>query len=133
MSDVRLTNDEASKAIRRMLDLSAARQQAAARNLANIDTEGYRPRRVEFADHLNQATGRVEMARTAPGHMTGKTSGPEACGYIEVAEDGPAESQQVELERIVADLADAEIAYSTAANLMSKRVATLRTAITGKP
>lgn len=133
MSDVRLGTDEASTVIRRILDLNAARQKAAVKNLANIDTEGYQPKRVEFADHLNQATGRVEMARTASGHMPGGTSGPEQRGYVEVVDHEAAAAPEVELERSVADLAAAEIAYSTAATLMSKRVATLRTAITGKP
>ncbi len=133
MSDVRLGTDEASKVIRRILDLNAARQKAAVKNLANIDTEGYQPKRVEFAEHLNQATGRVEMARTGPGHMTGVTSGPERRGYVEVVDHEAAAVPEAELERSVADLADAEIAYSTAARLMSKRVATIRTAITGKP
>jgi flagellar basal-body rod protein FlgB len=133
MSDVRLGGDEASKTIRRILDLNAARQKAAVKNLANIDTEGYRPKRVEFADHLNQATGRVEMSRTAPGHLAGAASGPGQPRYVEVVDREAAESPETELERSVADLADAEIAYSTAARLMSKRVATIRTAITGKP
>ena len=133
MSDLRLGNDEASKVIRRMLDLNAARQKTAVKNLANIDTEGYQPKRVEFADHLDQATGRVEMARTAPGHMAGRTSGPAGRNYIEVVDEEAVESPEIELERSVADLAAAEIAYSTAATLMSKRVATIRTAIIGKP
>ena len=133
MSDVRLGNDTASKTIRRILDLSAARQKAAVKNLANIDTEGYRPKRVEFADHLDQASGRLEMSRTAPGHMTGAPPGPEQIRCVEIVDHEAAESPETELERSVADLADAEIAYSTAATLMSKRVATIRTAITGKP
>jgi flagellar basal-body rod protein FlgB len=133
MSDIRLGTDEASKAIRRILDLNAARQKAAVKNLANIDTEGYQPKRVEFADHLNQATGQVEMTRTAPGHIRGRVSGPERRGYVEVVDHEAAAAPEAELERSVADLADAEIAYSTAARLMSKRVATIRTAITGKP
>lgn len=133
MSDLKLSGDEASRVIRRVLDLNAARQKAAARNLANIETEGYKPRRVEFADHLDQATGRIEMARTSPGHITGTSCGPGSSSCVEVIDEQAGTSPGVELERIVTDLADAEIAYSTAARLMSKRVATLRTAITGKP
>jgi flagellar basal-body rod protein FlgB len=133
MSDMRLGNDEATRAIRRILDLNAARQRAAVSNLANIDTEGYRPRRVEFSEHLDRAAAHLEIARTAPGHMTGHSSGSEGPGYKEVVDQGPGDSPEVELERIVADLADAEMAYSTAARLMSRRIATLKTAITGKP
>jgi flagellar basal-body rod protein FlgB len=133
MSDMRLGTDEASRVIRRILDLNAARQKAAVNNLANIDTEGYEPKRVEFADHLNQAAAGLEMDRSDPGHMTGRASGPEPRGYVEVVDHEAAAAPEAELERSVADLADAEIAYSTAARLMSKRVATIRTAITGKP
>ena len=133
MGDMRLGTDEASKIIRRMLDLNGARQKAAVKNLANIDTEGYQPKRVKFTDHLNQATGRLDMVRTAPGHMTGTSPRQAGPDYVEVTDEEAAESPEIELERSVADLADAEIAYSTAARLMSKRVATLRTAITGKP
>jgi len=133
MSDIRLGNDEAANAIRRILDANAARQKAAVKNLVNIDTEGYRPKRVEFADHLEEAAGRTEMTRTAPGHMSGRSTGRAKPAYVEVVDDEAVESPEVELERCVADLAAAEIAYSTAATLMSKRVATMRIAITGKP
>jgi flagellar basal-body rod protein FlgB len=133
MGEVRLGSDEASKAIRRILDLSAARQKAAVKNLANIDTEGYQPKRVEFADHLNQAAGRLDIETTSAGHMTRRTSSARPDGYVEVVDYEAVEAPEAQLERSVADLADAEIAYSTAARLMSKRVATIRTAITGKP
>ena len=133
MSDLKLGTDEASRVIRRVLDLSAARQKAAVRNLANVDTEGYQPKRVEFSDHLDGAAGRLDMAKTAPGHLTGRTQVTEGPGYVEVIDDEAGGAPEAELERSVADLADAEIAYSTAATLMSKRVATIRTAITGKP
>lgn len=101
MSDLRLGNDEASKVIRRMLDLNAARQKTAVKNLANIDTEGYQPKRVEFADHLDQATGRVEMARTAPGHMAGRTSGPAGRNYIEVVDEEAVESPEIESSEVL--------------------------------
>jgi flagellar basal-body rod protein FlgB len=133
VGDVRVTNDEATEAVRRILDLAAARQKAAVKNLANIDTEGYRPTRIEFSEHLKQASGRLELAAPASGHMTGRTSVSGGSGYVEVVDEELAETPEVGLERTIADLADAEIAYTTAARIMSKRVATLRTAITGKP
>jgi len=133
MSDVRLGNDDAANTIRRILDLNAARQKAAVKNLANIDTEGYRPKRIQFADHLEEASGRVEISRTDPGHLAGAAPGPDRSRYVEVVDREAAGSPETELELSVAELADAEIAYSTAARLMSKRVATIRTAITGKP
>jgi flagellar basal-body rod protein FlgB len=133
MGDVRVTNDKATEAVRRILDLAAARQKAAVKNLANLDTEGYQPTRIEFSEHLKRASGGLDLAATAPGHMTGGTSVAGGSGYVEVVDEELAEAPEVELERTVAELADAEIAYTTAARIMSKRVATLRTAITGKP
>jgi flagellar basal-body rod protein FlgB len=133
MGDMKLGNDEAVNVIRRILDLNAARQRTAIGNLANIDTEGYEPKRVEFTDHLNQAAGKVEMVRTSQGHIVGPGRRPAGRTYVEVIDEESAESPEAGLERSIADLADAEIAYATAARLMSKRIATIGTAITGKP
>ena len=40
-------------ALRRVMDLGAARQGAHAKNLANSSTEGYEREKVEFGDEMN--------------------------------------------------------------------------------
>jgi flagellar basal-body rod protein FlgB len=133
MGDVRLGTDDTVRVLKQLLDLNSARQKVAARNLANSDAEGYQPQRVGFAEELDRAAGKVELARTDPRHLTAPRAGRLAKGYtIEPDEELSVESQAY-LEESIARLADAEIAYSTAARLMSKRTATIRTAITGNP
>jgi flagellar basal-body rod protein FlgB len=118
--------------LKRVLDVNAARQRAAATNLANIDTPDYKPKRVEFKEEMNQALSKVEMVTTNPGHLRAPRTAEAREGIVEITDDeaSPAETR---LEATMADLADAELAYSTAARVMGRRTATMRVAITGKP
>lgn len=133
MSKVTFGTDDAVKALKRLLDVNAARQKVAARNLANSATEDYQTRKVEFSQELNRAVGRVEVARTNPRHMSSAQHRGDPEGFVEIVDDDGGEGEATRLETSIADLADAEMAYATTARLMSKRIATLRTAITGKP
>lgn len=50
------------------------RQQVLAHNIANIDTPGYKARdtkKVDFGKMANAASGRLQMAMTAPQHLDG--------------------------------------------------------------
>jgi flagellar basal-body rod protein FlgB len=132
MDKVGLAADEAAAALKRVLDLNAARQRVGARNLANFGSEGYRPKRVEFTDEMARALGKVEMTRTDPRHLDTSRATEGGEPHVEVVEDEEVDLA-VELEATAAQLADAEIAYATAARLMAKRIATLKTAITGNP
>lgn len=51
-------------ALRRQMTIAAARQAAAAGNLANLDTPNYKAVDVSFAETLD-----AQMARTHPGHL----------------------------------------------------------------
>ena len=133
MSKVSFGTDDAVGALKRLLDVNAARQKVAARNLANSATEDYQPKKVEFTKELNRAVGRVEVARTNPRHLSSRGHRNDREGFVEIVDDSAAEDEATRLETTVANLADAEMAYATTARLMSKRIATLRTAITGKP
>ena len=62
-SDVEVVN-----ALRRHMTIAAARQVAAASNLANVNTPGYKAVEVSFADALT-----AQLAATDPGHLTGST------------------------------------------------------------
>ncbi|WP_027187985.1 flagellar basal body rod protein FlgB [Desulfovibrio cuneatus] len=56
----------------RVLDMQLQRQNMINGNIANIKTEGYRPRKVEFEKELQSALGldvRGKMSRTQEGHM----------------------------------------------------------------
>lgn len=67
MSDI--TDGAILAALRRQMTAAVQRQSAAASNLANLDTPGYRTREVSFADALNAELG--GLATTHAGHLGG--------------------------------------------------------------
>jgi flagellar basal-body rod protein FlgB len=133
MSKVTLGKDSAVDVLTRLLDLHAARQKVAAGNLANTGTEDYVPKKVRFTREFDRALDRVGMRRTRERHMDSPRPVSESKGFVEVTDEEAAAGRDADLEASVAEIADAEMAYATVARLMSKRVATIRTAITGKP
>jgi flagellar basal-body rod protein FlgB len=132
MKNVGITTDGAAARLKRILDQTAARQRVAVRNLSNVTTEGYEPKKVEFSEELNRATGKVQMQKTHENHLTSRRQAAATRGYAEVVDEEAVDSPDVRLEETVAELADAELAYATAAKLMAKRSQTLRTAISGQ-
>jgi flagellar basal-body rod protein FlgB len=128
LSKVVFGDDRAATALKRILDRHAARQRVAASNLANVDTEGYTPSRVEFKEEFGRALGGLELQRTDPGHLSTRPAG-RRDGYRVVEDPG----RDLDLEAAMAELADAQMAYATAARLMSKRVTAVKTAIRGNP
>jgi flagellar basal-body rod protein FlgB len=61
ISDVDVLN-----ALRRQMTIAAAKQAAAAGNLANVDTPNYKAVEVSFSDTLD-----AKVATTHPGHLAG--------------------------------------------------------------
>jgi flagellar basal-body rod protein FlgB len=133
MGEVTFGTDASLRRLQLLLDLNAARQKTAARNLANCATEGYEPKKVEVAAEFDQALGRVDLSVTNAMHLGSRRPGGQSDGIVEVVDEEALVDDEVGLERSIAELADAELAYSTAAKLMSRRIATIRTAITGNP
>jgi flagellar basal-body rod protein FlgB len=132
MSKISFSSDENTMLLKKVMDANAARQKAAAKNLANATTEGYEPKRVQFAEELGERIGRVRLNTNHPKHIRSPRTQATSSSYIEVVDEDAVADPATRLERSVAELAEAELAYSTAAKLVSKRVATLRTAIGGK-
>jgi flagellar basal-body rod protein FlgB len=132
MTKMFAVTEETSALLKRMLDVNAARQRAAASNLANCDTPDYKPKKVEFIEEMNQALSKVEMVRTNPNHLRLPRTAEAREGIVEVTDD-EAPPVETRLEATMADLADAELAYSTVVRVMGRRSATMRVAITGKP
>ena len=59
-----ISDAEIISALRRQMTLAAARQAAAAGNLANVDTPNYKAVEVSFSDALHE-----QLAVTNPGHL----------------------------------------------------------------
>ncbi|MFA5907818.1 MAG: flagellar basal body rod protein FlgB [Vicinamibacterales bacterium] len=66
-----ITDGAILTALRRQMSAAVQRQSAAASNLANLETPGYRTRDASFAEALNAEIG--SLSTTHAGHMGGST------------------------------------------------------------
>ena len=59
--------------LRTRMNWHQERQRLLAENVSNADTPGYRPRDLtplDFGRQVQQASGQLQLALTAPGHLT---------------------------------------------------------------
>ncbi len=64
-------------ALRREMTRAVARQVAAAGNLANLETPGYKTREAEFGDSLDrQLASPLQLVSTSSGHLAGLPADP---------------------------------------------------------
>ena len=132
MSKMKIGVDADVLTLKKILDANAARQKLAVKNLANAATEGYEPKKIEFVEELGKALGKVQLKTKHPQHLASRRAQATSRGYAEAVDEEALDDPATRLEKTVADLADAEMVYSTAAKLIQKRTATLRTAISGR-
>ncbi len=118
----------------RVLDMQLQRQNMINGNIANIKTEGYRPRKVEFEKELQSALGldvRGKMSRTQEGHMPSvfdansfsATSEKAFKPRIIYGED------RVSIDKEMADMAKTQLQYSALASVIRSNFEGLKTAI----
>ncbi|HTZ95477.1 MAG TPA: hypothetical protein VMB18_03700 [Terriglobales bacterium] len=102
----------------RVLDLSAARSELVMSNMANIDTPGYRTRDINFRQELERAAdGSFDYAAFSPAVHTVQ-------GLVE-RPDG----NNVSLEREGLLLADTQLRFNAATQLLRDRFKMLNSAI----
>ncbi len=146
-------SDATGRILSAALDGLAARQEAIASNLANIDTPGYQPLVVDFEselraelDRLRGATPPLELApptagataaagpaRSDPRHLSG-IGGFVADGTAArpTTEAGRNDANSVDLEAEVTALAETQLRYAAVSRLISLRLGMLRDAIGGR-
>ncbi len=119
----------------RALDLRSEEHGVISGNLANLDTPGYIPRTLTFEQELQQALGQggLPPQRTHPRHL------PAAAGDVSQLEpeihyrqdfalgNG---SYQLDLDNEMARLAQNNLKYEATVQLVAKKLAMLRQAIT---
>ena len=122
--------------LERLLDAATRRQALIAANIANLDTPGYRTRDLDFervmaAAERGDAAAALDFERTAPGHLGG--GGKISPDGFEIAPEGLVtrnDLNNVSIDREMLALAWTAGRYSTAIELLRKRIALLRYAIT---
>jgi flagellar basal-body rod protein FlgB len=113
-------------ALGRHMNQAVARETAAASNLANLDTPGYKAQEPTFADTLD---GQLSpMAKTAPNHLSGTLSG--AAGMQEVPNQASRrDGNNVQLDREMLNISTAAGDFSAAQTALSAKFRLVRYAI----
>jgi flagellar basal-body rod protein FlgB len=121
--------DQNMQMLQKVLDLRQQNQQVISSNIANADTPGYRPGRLEFEKELASAMQTPNIAREpknpkhfpiqqGPGDVTGKVT-----HLGTVTADG---KSAVSVDQEMVALAQNEIIYETATQVLSKKLALLK-------
>ena len=118
--------------LQKALDLRMQNQQAIAANIANVDTPGYRAVHLEFEDGLKRALANVD-AGVSPVQGSGPLPGGGGdfdqveARVVRVADQsGIGDRNGVSLDEEMIALADNQILYEAATQMISKKIGLLR-------
>ena len=108
--------------IHTLLDAAVARHKVIARNLANVDTPGYRAKDLRFSRDLEQAIARGEGTSVKNG------------GFECVERDGPVkqDGNSVDLDRELSAMSGNSLTYQTLVTLVAMKTTRMRSAIAGR-
>lgn len=107
------------------LDYHQDRQTMLSSNIANVDTPGYRPVDLGFLPAQRTGFG-LQLTRTTGGHID-PAQGPARMVPFEDPSQSPGNDQNaVDLDRELAKLAANTLRYEGAAELMARRLGTLK-------
>lgn len=125
-----IINDSTITLLGRSLNVSLARQNALASNVANLDTPGFTPKDVNFADALRSAESRdsLELAKTSNAHVaSGKNAAGRDVELVERADTaaGP-DGNTVDLDAQMARVAENAIFYQSNTRAISKKLQLLK-------
>ncbi len=131
-----LFNDRTPKILKKALDFQAQRTAITASNIANADTPGYKAASVEFENVLQQATAgkQIPMTATNPNHILPQAPDIKSL-KASVAVDqskGRIDGNNVNLDKEMVSLAEAQMMYSATITAYSARGATIKSAVEGR-
>jgi flagellar basal-body rod protein FlgB len=112
-------------ALRRQMTVAVAKQVAAAGNLANVDTPGYKAQEVTFDEALGNRT--AALAATKPGHL----GGVRGAGVKLQEIDGPArrDGNTVQIDRELLTMGRAGGEFAAAQTALAAKFRLVRYAI----
>ena len=106
----------------------AARQRAIANNVANVDTPGFKASEVRFEDALKAAISRGAGATVTQSSLNAAASRSTLVDATTTRADG----NNVDIDREMELLGEANLNYSAMTQVMSTRLAMLRNVISGR-
>lgn len=122
--------DNATRAAKAALDGLSIRQQAISRNLANVDTPGYRAKTINFEDTLKRmfiGDDSLPLKKTNTAHLASPT---EKVGFSLSDRPGGsfrADQNNVDIDVEMSDMSEAGIQYQAVTQMVSKKLALLKT------
>ncbi len=127
----------ATMTLKAMLDAQATRQRAHSQNIANAETPGYQRVRVEFEeqlrDKLNGDGQKLSAADSRHMPASNDLAGLQAKVSREPIPDDITGVNGVNIEEEMAEMAETQIRYLTALELLRRRYTGMKEAITGNP
>jgi flagellar basal-body rod protein FlgB len=119
---MQLLFDGTAQLLDEMIRAATLRHKVLARNIANIDTPGYRPMEVEFSEALKLASEEGELPTTVVRTVVAADRSADVGRY-----DGNA----VDLDRQMAKMAENALWHNAMIQILNSRMNLLRTAIRG--
>ncbi len=121
-------------ALKKAVDVYARRQRVTARNIANVETPGYKAESVKFEELLDRNSMSIQGTVTQPGHMAIGAQSPMDVQEQVVEVDNQFDNgvNNVDIDNEMTNLATTDLSYRMATRLLSMRYNMLSSAIKGR-
>jgi flagellar basal-body rod protein FlgB len=122
--------------LEKLLDFQSQRHNIISTNIAHADTPGYKGHDLRFSDELKKAAGTrgsIPLRRTNERHLPlGVSRLKEVKGRLVPCSDAAnrLDGNTVDLDKEMAKLAENSLYYNSAARILSRKMRSIRTAIT---
>jgi flagellar basal-body rod protein FlgB len=128
-------SDKIPKVLSKGLDFQASRQLLVSSNISNMDTPGYKAADIDFSKQLREAMGEdnsAPMRTTNAKHIgpSDRTIAQMTPDVIEEPDAARSNGNNVVVDKEMAKLSETQIMYNTIAQMMSKKISMMRSAIT---
>lgn len=104
-----------------MLDYRSTRHKVIVSNIANIDTEGFKPSDVSFKQALGKANA-IQLTTTNPGHIGRSENG---VGPVEITTS----EETVEMDTEMVNLSENQLMYNMTVDMLSRKFRGINTVL----
>jgi len=115
------------------MNLREQRQQVISSNIANSDTPGYSPARLNFEEQLQNSLSdsEVSLSSSDPKHFPVNSEAPEVQGSIsrEPSQSRIGDKNNVSLDQEMQRLSENQIKYEATSKILSKKFSTLQSVL----
>lgn len=112
------------KSLANMAGVRAQKHRVILSNVANIDTPGFKPSELSFANELESAQT-VRIMRTNPGHLAGGKTGAQDSLRYDIRES----DEQVKLDTEMANLSENHLMYNATVEILARKFKSIQTTL----